>query len=98
MSRSAEVQEKVLKDIRGTSSKSKLSGIREIMDQGGISKVRVEPATGEYIMHCDSSDWEEPYMYEQLYKKANVKNAVIVGCDCINEYQKMRCRSTTVFA
>jgi glycosyltransferase involved in cell wall biosynthesis len=40
-------------------------------------------AQGEYIAHCDSDDWVEPTMYEELYKKAITKNADIVWSDFI---------------
>lgn len=36
---------------------------------------------GEYIAHCDSDDWAEPTMYEDLYIKAIENNADIVCSD-----------------
>lgn len=38
-------------------------------------------ATGEYIAHCDSDDWVEKTMYEELYNKAKEENADIVYSD-----------------
>lgn len=38
-------------------------------------------AKGEYIFHCDSDDFVEPDMLEQLYNTAKKKNADIVWCD-----------------
>lgn len=38
-------------------------------------------AQGEYIFHCDSDDFVEPDMLEQLYNTAKRKNADIVWCD-----------------
>lgn len=38
-------------------------------------------ATGEYIFHCDSDDFIEPTMLEELYNIAIKKNADIVWCD-----------------
>lgn len=35
-------------------------------------------ARGEYIAHCDSDDWVESTMYEELYNKAVEENADIV--------------------
>ena len=40
-----------------------------------------ELATGEYIAHCDSDDWVEKTMYEELYNKAKKENADIVYSD-----------------
>lgn len=38
-------------------------------------------ATGEYVFHCDSDDYVEPDMLEQLYNAAKEKGADIVWCD-----------------
>ena len=38
-------------------------------------------ATGEYIFHCDSDDYVEPTMLEELYNATKEKNADIVWCD-----------------
>lgn len=38
-------------------------------------------AQGEYIFHCDSDDFVEPDMLEQLYRKAIETDADIVWCD-----------------
>lgn len=38
-------------------------------------------SSGTYIVYCDSDDWVEPDMYEELFKKATESNADIVGCD-----------------
>lgn len=38
-------------------------------------------ATGDYIAHCDSDDWVEPTMYEELYNKAIEANADVVYSD-----------------
>ena len=38
-------------------------------------------ATGEYIFHCDSDDYVEPTMLEELYRAAKEKEADIVWCD-----------------
>ncbi len=38
-------------------------------------------ATGEYIFHCDSDDYVESTMLEELYNAAKEKNADIVWCD-----------------
>lgn len=38
-------------------------------------------ATGEYILHCDSDDYVEPTLLEDLYNAAQAQNADIVWCD-----------------
>lgn len=37
--------------------------------------------TGEYVFHCDSDDYVEPTMLEELYNAAQKNNADIVWCD-----------------
>ena len=38
-------------------------------------------ATGEYIFHCDSDDYVEPTMLEELYNAVQKNDADIVWCD-----------------
>lgn len=45
-------------------------------------------ATGEYIFHCDSDDFVEPDMLEQLYGKAIKCDADIVWCDWYLTFEK----------
>lgn len=55
----------------------------------GVAAARntaLDSAIGEYIIYCDSDDWVERDMYEQMYKLAKAKNADIVGCDYYEEY------------
>lgn len=40
-------------------------------------------ASGEYVFHCDSDDFVEPEMLEQMYKTAKDTDADIVWCDWI---------------
>ena len=56
---------------------------------GGLASVRqyaLERANGEYFISCDSDDWIEPIMYEELYREANRENADIVICDFFYNY------------
>lgn len=56
----------------------------------GVSQSRqdgTDIATGEYIIHCDPDDWVDPYMYEDMYKKALKSNADIIICDFFCESQ-----------
>ena len=61
-------------------------------------------ATGEYIFHCDSDDYVEPTMLEELYHTAKTQDADIVWCDWYltfaeNErYMKQPCFSTPMEA
>ena len=46
----------------------------------------VDVATGEYLIHCDSDDWTDKQMYEQMYNAAKEHGADIVGCNIAVEY------------
>ncbi len=45
----------------------------------------IATASGDYIIHCDSDDWVEPEMYEEMYLRAVEDNADIVTCDFFRE-------------
>ena len=58
-------------------------------ENGGSSSARKEGlkhCTGIYYTVCDSDDWVEPTMYEELYQRAVETNADIVACDYYSEY------------
>lgn len=55
-----------------------------LCDNKGLPAARNEglkAASGEYIFHCDSDDYVEPNMLEDLYEMASVQGADIVWCD-----------------
>ena len=56
------------------------------LGSGATRAVGMKLARGEYVIHCDSDDWCEPDMYEQMYKVAVSENADIVCCDISMEY------------
>ena len=43
--------------------------------------VGLDNATGEYIMFCDSDDWYEPQMVEEMLSAIERENLDIVVCD-----------------
>lgn len=45
-------------------------------------------ATGEYIFHCDSDDFMEPTMLEEMYRAAKEKDADMVYCDFYLSFEK----------
>lgn len=56
----------------------------------GVSACRqlgLNNATGQYIIHCDSDDWPELDMYENLYNAAIDNQAEVVYCDYMVEYE-----------
>ena len=45
----------------------------------------VEAASGNYIIHCDSDDWMEPFMLERMYMEARAHDADIVVCGMMKD-------------
>ena len=45
-------------------------------------------ATGEYVFHCDSDDFVEKDMLEEMYKAAKEKDADMVYCDFYLSFEK----------
>lgn len=67
--------------------------IERLSKNCGLPNVRrygINLATGDYIAHCDSDDWVDVHMYEEMYNKAIEEDADVVVCDfcstdCENE-------------
>lgn len=58
--------------------------IHRMEQNSGQAKVRewgMRNVTGEFVIHCDSDDWPEVTMYEDLYGIARKENTDIVFCD-----------------
>ena len=47
-------------------------------------KSGVKIAKGEYIIHCDSDDWVDLNLYEQMYETAKQNESDLVICNCKN--------------
>lgn len=50
---------------------------------------------GEYVIYCDSDDWIEKTMIEEMYNHAIINNADIVSCDfqMIYNDKKVKCKA-----
>lgn len=58
--------------------------IHSMDKNSGQAKVRawgISQAHGDYIIHCDSDDWVDVMMYEEMYKKAIEEASDVVICD-----------------
>lgn len=63
--------------------------IYKMEKNSGIAAVRhkgILLATGDYIIHCDSDDWIDSTLYEEMYNKAIADNADVVICPIRDEY------------
>lgn len=58
--------------------------IHRMEQNSGQAKVRewgMKNATGEFVIHCDSDDWVDIHMYEDMYNMAIEERVDIVVCD-----------------
>lgn len=63
-----------------------------------VRKVGLQAAHGDYIIYCDSDDWVNKDLYQQMYDLAEREDADVVVCDIIWEYkdQSILVRSTPI--
>lgn len=85
---SISVAQKVIRDY--PERKGQIRIIRHDINKGlpAARNSGLAVATGEYVFHCDSDDFVEPDMLEQLYQTAREKDADIVWCDWILSFGK----------
>jgi len=71
--------------------KNQIRTIKHIKNRGlaAARNTGLDASSGEYIIHCDSDDWVEPEMYEEMYNKAIEEKSDVVICDFISEKQKI---------
>ena len=79
--RSIEVLTSVIERYPNRKSQVKIIEMPQNSGQAAVRKHAIQFITGEYTIHCDSDDWVETTMYEELYKTAKDKNCDIVICD-----------------
>lgn len=92
--KSIAILEKIIKEYQPRLKKEhKNVRIERLSNNCGLPNVRrygINLATGDYIAHCDSDDWVDVHMYEEMYNKAIEEDADVVVCDfcstdCENE-------------
>ena len=82
---STDSSESICKEYAEKDSRIKLVS----KENGGLASARqaaLEISTGEYFCACDSDDWTEQTMYEELYNKAVETGADVVMCDYIEDH------------
>ena len=73
--------------------------IHRMEQNSGQAKVRewgMRNATGEYVIHCDSDDWVNVHMYEDMYNKAIEEDTdvVISGFEITNGFSVISVHTT----
>jgi glycosyltransferase involved in cell wall biosynthesis len=92
--KSIAILENIIKEYQPRLNKEhKNVRIEKMSQNSGLPNVRrygIKLATSDYIAHCDSDDWVDVHMYEEMYNKAIEEDADVVVCDfcstdCENE-------------
>lgn len=92
--KSIEILEHIVEEYRPRFTREKkVVRIERLLTNSGQAAVRkhgIQFCTGEYVIHCDSDDWVDVHMYEEMYNKAIEEDADVVVCDfcstdCENE-------------
>lgn len=83
---SVEILESIIEDYPNRREQIKI--LRHETNKGNsvARNTGLSVVSGEYIAYCDSDDWVEPTMYEELYIKASTENADIVWSDFIMNF------------
>lgn len=87
---SVEIINRVLEDYPLRKNQVVIHRMEHNSGQAAVRKWGMRNATGEYVIHCDSDDWVDGHMYENMYNKAIKENADVVVCDfystgCVKE-------------
>lgn len=79
--RSVEILEVVINQYPSRKHQVKVIHNERNMKQAYCRTAGMQAATGEYIIHCDSDDWVDEDLYENMYEKAKLTGADIVTCN-----------------
>jgi len=74
---------KILQDYAKNDKRIKVINLSENKGAGYAKNIGLKVVKGEYIGFVDPDDYIDLNYYEELYKKAIVKNADVVKCDVI---------------
>ena len=78
--KSMEVLARVLDDYPTRKDQVRIIDMPVNSGQAKVRKVGIEAATGDYIIHCDSDDWVDVTMYEQMWRAAETNGNEAVIC------------------
>lgn len=88
--KSVEILKRVLEEYPHRKSQVVIHRMEQNSGQAKVREWGMRNARGEYVIHCDSDDWVDVHMYEEMYNKAIEEYADVVVCDfcstdCENE-------------
>ena len=73
--------EKVLTRFPHRISQTRIVSMAENSGIAAVRRYGISIATGEYIMFCDSDDWVDIHICNELYNKAVIQDSDAVFCD-----------------
>lgn len=79
--RSMDILYRVIDDFPQRKSSVRIINNKENRGQAYSRKRGIDVASGSYIIHCDSDDWVDTTLYEDLYSKAMKEECDMVWCD-----------------
>lgn len=83
---SMDILRQVIADYPERQKSIQIIGHEKNLGSASVRNSGLNVSTGEYIIYCDSDDWVEKEMYEEMYHKARETEADVVGTDFYNEY------------
>lgn len=84
--RSMDILRKVMEEYPGRREQVKIVEHTENRGSATARNTGLKRASGSYIIYCDSDDWVEKEMYEEMFAKAWETGADIVGTDFYDDY------------
>lgn len=83
--RSIEILQCVIKEYQNRIQEKhwivKIDRMAKNCGQAAVRKYAIQKATGEYIIHCDSDDWIEAGMIDEMWSLADKDDLDVVICD-----------------
>lgn len=81
--KSVEILKRVLEEYPHRKSQVVIHRMEQNSGQAKVREWGMRNARGEYVIHCDSDDWLDVHMYEEMYNKAIEEDADVVVCDYV---------------
>ena len=81
--KSVEILKRVLEEYPHRKSQVVIHRMEQNSGQAKVREWGMRNATGEYVIHCDSDDWVDMHMYEEMYNKAIEEDVDVVVCDYV---------------
>lgn len=81
--KSVEILKRVLEEYPHRKSQVVIHRMEQNSGQAKVREWGMRNARGEYVIHCDSDDWVDVHMYEEMYNKAIDEDADVVVCDYV---------------